>query len=73
MESNYTERLSRISIDTGLSISEAEEALIDGLVAFDKRTQRFVITDEQLPTNEEFFDSLIPKPLTKTEEEWLTR
>lgn len=35
--------LNRVAIDLGVSISEAEELIREGLVAFDKGTQRYYI------------------------------
>ena len=43
MRTNGTERLSRISIDTGLSISECEYYLRNNQVKFDLITSKYYI------------------------------
>lgn len=47
MKTNNTERLSSISIDTGLSISEAERYLKSNLIGFDKKTLRYYVLKEK--------------------------
>lgn len=43
-----TERLARISADTCLSISEAEESLNNGMIGYDHTTNRYFVDIPQL-------------------------
>lgn len=68
---NHTTRLARISADTGLSISEAEEYLNNNLIDFDKQIGKYYIWTPDMAA---FHEEIYIKPnLTKAEEEWLCR
>lgn len=68
---NHTSRQIRIANDTGLSISEVQEYLDEGLIQFSKRHKKYYISETAIIEHEK---KQTRKPhLSKAELRWLTK